>query len=213
VAAASTNLKASASFDVRPVRSQVVLVALTVAAITALLVGGALLALDKSSGWAFVLISAGLFASVVWCWRQSHRDADLAQSHPTKVVLADGTNLSTDSRLLSSPDGVRNVAQVLEALALRQPLPEPSGMVGPGVVPIANSKQEAIDVVARINSDNQSVHDQAISMLRGQLSADSVAQVLDNATELPLGATCELRARNAPIEEVPQASSHGPDAP
>jgi hypothetical protein len=205
MAGTNTSLKASASFDVRPVRSQVVLVGLTVTAIVALIVGGVLLALDKSSGWPFVLISAGLCASVVWCWRQSHRDTDLAQSHPTKVVLADGTNLSTDSRLLSSPDGVRNVAQVLEALALRQPLPEPSGMVDPGVVPIPNSKQEAVDVVAKINAENQLVHDQAIFLLQGQLSADSVTQVLDNAVELPPGASKESGTLNAPLWEAPRA--------
>ncbi len=197
MAGPSTALKASASFDVRPVRSQVVLVGLTVAAIVSLLVGGALLGLDKSSGWSFVAISAALCGAVVWCWRQSHRDADLAQSHPTRVVLPDGAHLSTDSRLLSSPEGVRNVAQVLEALALRHPLPEPAGLAGPGAVPIPDSKREALEVVSRINANTQQSHDQAISVLRGQLADGSVVQVPDDGRTLPPDAVMETTSRNA----------------
>ena len=196
MAGSTTTLKASASFDVRPVRSQVVLVGLTVAAIVSILVAGVLLALDKPSGWSFVALSAALCAAVVWCWRQSHRDADLAQAHPTQVVLPDGAHLSTDSRLLSSPEGVRNVAHVLEALALRHPLPEPSGMVGPGAVPIPDSKREALELVARINADAQHSHDRTISLLQGQLAADSIVQAPDDGKKLPPEATKEPNKSN-----------------
>lgn len=193
----STTLKASASFDVRPARSQVVLVGLTVASIVALLLGGMLLALDKASGWAFVGISAVLCIAIVWCWRQSHRDTDLAQAHPTKVILADGANLSTDSRLLSSPEGVRNVAQLLEALALQHPLPEPTGLAGPGGVAIPNTKQEALVVVQRINSGVQRSHDHAISLLQGQLTNDSIVQVSNAGSRPPIDAEATVTNVNA----------------
>lgn len=212
MAGPSTTLKASASFDVRPVRSQVVLVGLTVAAIVSLLVGGTLLGLDKSSGWAFAAISAALFAAVVWCWRQSHRDADLAQSHPTRVVLPDGAHLSTDSRLLSSPEGVQNVAHVLEALALRHPLPEPTGLAGPGAMPIPDSKHEALELVAAINANTQKSHDQAISLLQGHLAADSVVQGPDDGTKLPPDAVKETGSRNALQGEASPSSSAAPGA-
>lgn len=205
--APSTNLQASASFDVRPVRSQVVLVGLTIAAIVALLIGGGLLALDKASGWPFVAISGALCASIVWCWRQSQRDTDLAQSHPTKVVLADGANLSTDSRLLSSQEGVRIFAQVVEALALRQPLPEPFGLAGPEGVLIPNSKQDAVNVVARINEETQKFHDQAISLLQKPLLRDAVSQAPDQVKDLPQNVTIETGTQNAVFAEPPQAGS------
>jgi len=204
MAAPSTNLKASASFDVRPARSQVVLVGLTVAAITSLLIGGGLLALDKASGWPFVAISATLCASVVWCWRQSQRDTDLAQAHPTKVMLPDGANLSTDSRLLSSQEGVRNFTLAVEALALRRPLPEPVGLAGPGGTLIPNSKQDAINVVAGINAETQKLHDQTISLLQKQMTGGSVSQTPDQAGELPPGATFETGTRNVIFSEPPQ---------
>jgi hypothetical protein len=196
----TTSLKASASFDVRPVRSQVVLVGLTITAIVALLLGGVLLGLDKHSGWAFFATSVLLCGAVVWCWKQSQRDADLAQSHPTKVVLSDGANLSTDSRLLSSPEGVRNMAQMLEALALRQPLPEPAGLVGPGSTLIPGSKQEAVDAVAKINMDTQKSHDQAILALKGQLAAESFAQPPDDGTHAPSGAMAQSPPLNAILQ-------------
>ncbi len=180
-----TTLKASASFDVRPARSQVVLVGLTVVAIIAILVGGTLLAMDKASGWSFVLIAVALCASVVWGWRQSHRDTDLAQGHPTKVVLPDGANCSTDSRLLGSAEGVKNFAQALEALALCQPLPEPSGLTGPGAIPIANSSKEAVEQVARINANTQESHNHALIALQKQLAPESIAQPPDDGRGLP----------------------------
>lgn len=198
----SNNFKASASFNLRPARSQVVLVGLTVAAIFALLLSGTLFALDKPSGWIFTLISISLFSSVVWCWRQSHRDTDLAQSHPTQLELSDGTNLSTDSRLLSSPEGVRNLAQILETLALRHPLPEPTGMVRSDATLIPNSKQEAVDTVKRINAETQTTHNQTISSLQTHLSANAVTQTPADALTPPIGATRDLSAINALIKDT-----------
>lgn len=185
MAGPTTGLKASAAFEVRPVRSQVVLVAITIAAIFALVLAAALLAMDKSSGWPFLAISVLLCGAVVWCWHQSHRDADLAGSYPTKVVLPDGANISTDSRLLGSAEGFRQFGTVVEALALRTPLPEPSGLTGPGAIPIPNTSQEAIAKVALINSITQDGHNQAIDALRRQLAGGSIVQPPDDGRHLP----------------------------
>lgn len=209
----SNHFKASASFAVHPVRSQVVLVGLTVTAIFALLVGGSLLAMDKASGWPFVVIATLLCASIVWCWRQSHRDTDLAQAHPTKLVRSDGANLSTDSRLLTTPEGVRAVAQMLDALVLHHPLPEPSGLVGPGAVPIPNSKAQAVKLVDRINADNQISHNQRISFLHGQLTPTSVTQEPDDGRSLPSDATRDIGTLNALIGAVPPPYSSGNNSP
>lgn len=197
MASTSANLKASANFDVKPAKSQVVLVSLSVAAMIALLIGGGLLAVDKPSGWPFVAISTALFAAIVWCWRQSQRDTDLAQSHPTKVVLADGANLSTDSRLLSSPQGVRDLSKVIESLAMRQPLPAPSGLTGPNGVPIPNSEAGALEVVESINADTQRLHDQALLQLNEQLMGKTASQEADHGRKLPHGATVETGSRNS----------------
>lgn len=209
---ANTSLKASASFSVRPARSQVVLVGLTVAAIVSFLLSGVLLALDKESGWAFFSAAVLLCLSVVWCWTRAHRDTDLAQSHPTKVVLADGANLSTDSRLLSSPEGVRNMAHVLEALALRHPLPEPAGLVGQDATLVPNSKGEALAMVNRINAETQRMHDEALQSLRGQLSGDHVSQPSVDASALPPTLGTESGARNTVSEPSEQPSSQGTGA-
>ena len=195
------SLRASAQFDIRPARSQVVLVAIAVAAIVNFVIGGVLLGLDKP-GWPFVFIATALCASVVWCWRQSHRDTDLDTAHPTTVVLADGSNLSTDSRLLSSPDGVRSLARVVEALALRQPLPEPAGLTGPGAVPIPDSRSEAVARVTDINADTQKAHDQAIAQLRGHLTRDTGMQVPTEPGHAPEALSTPHTSPNGPLQEA-----------
>jgi hypothetical protein len=205
MAVASSNLKASASFDVRPARSQVVLVALTVMAIISLIFGGGLFIFDKLIGWLFVAISIILGGVVVWCWLKSHRDTDLAQSHPTKYTMADGSHLSTDSRLLSTQDGAKQLAHFLELFALRQPLPEPSGTVNSNLLPIPNSTLEATERVKKLNEENQLFHDQTLTALRQHLGNGTVTQILDNSAKQPPTATPDDGKLNGQlIERSPQ---------
>lgn len=185
----SATLKASASFAVNPAKSQVVLVALTVAVIFSLVIAGVLLSLDKVGGWAFVAFAFLLCGFVVWCWLQSHRDTDLAQAHPTKVVFGDGANFSTDSRLFNSPNDVAGFAQALAALAQRNPLPEPSGLAGPGAVPVPNTKLEAVALVAKLNASTQTCHDQALSLLQGNFSSNPIVQLPNDGQGPPPDAT------------------------
>lgn len=182
----NANLSAATSFNVRPARSQVVLVSLTVMAIVAVLLGGILLAMDKTGGWIFVVLSAALCAAVVWCWRQSQRDTDLAQSHATQLVMADGTNISTDSRLLGSPEAFQNFAKLIAAFASLQPLPEPSGLAGPGGILIPNSQQKAIEIVDGINANTQRSHNEVLSQLQKQVSPSAMVQLpLDEKGQPP----------------------------
>lgn len=170
-----TNLSASAAFSVRPDRSQVVLVSLIIGSIVSLILGAILIAIDKQ-GWVFVALAVVLMGAVVWGWQRSQRDTDLAQAHPTTVALSDGANLSTDSRIFSSQDRVQNFVQLVEALALRKPLPEPSGLVDSNGSVIPGSMQEAVRVVDNINEETQMFHDQTLERLRKGMKGDDIPQ-------------------------------------
>lgn len=172
MATSSANVKASASFEVRPVRSQVVLVGLTVTAIVALLLGAALLSQDKYSGFLFLVISVALCSVITWCWLKSQRDTDLAQSPPAKVVLANGANVSLDNRLLGSPDTFRSLSNIIEVLSVRVPLPAPAGLTGDDAIPIPNSRQAAEDKVIVFNAEVQKCNDQVVAVMQDKLAGD-----------------------------------------
>jgi hypothetical protein len=104
------------------------------------------------------------------------------------------------------------MAHMLEALALRHPLPEPAGLVGQGATLIPNSKTDALAVVTRINAETQRMHDQALLSLQGQLSGDHVAQPSIDASALPSNPGAESGARNTIGEPSEVANSQGTGA-
>lgn len=202
----NANLDASATMDFKPQGSQIVLLGLIVSAVLALLTGGWLTYHDKSSAWIFVTVAIALFGSVVWCWKTSHRDADLENSHPTTIGLPDGTSLSTDSRLLSSPQGFKNFADALSSLAQRSPLPEPAGLVGPNGLAIPDSKQAAVERVESLNADSQRFHNEVISALQETLNPTIPTQVIETAT-VPPAVQKYTNKLNSPIEQAPPPSN------
>lgn len=82
-------------------------------------------------------------------------DVDLDESHPTQLALADGTTLSTDSRILRSPEGVKAFAQLFQNIISRRPLPEPDGLVDENAQILPDSKAEALALASQINSQTQ----------------------------------------------------------
>lgn len=193
-----TKINTSASFDMRPDRSQVVLIGLIVSAIISLLLGGVLVGMDKLIGLTFVAVSIALFICIVWCWRKSHRDTDLAQSHPTNLTLSENLSISTDSRLLSSAEGIRQFAKFVEAVSSINPLPEPSGLTGRGAIPIPNTESEASKLVNEINDNIQQFQNQAISHIQSTLSKGSIAQKISK-DEAPSNATMDVSRHNMPM--------------
>lgn len=152
---ATTTAEVKASVDVRPVRSQVFLVSIAVVAGIAVICGTGLLAFDKVAGWWFLLFAILLVGADFWAWTKSQSDVDLDESHPTKLALPDGATLSTDSRILRSPEGVKAIAQLFQNIISRRPLPEPAGLVDENTQILPDSKAEALALASQINSQTQ----------------------------------------------------------
>lgn len=144
-----------ASIDVRPSRSQVFLVASAIVVAISIICGASLIALDKHAGWVFVVFAGVALWRTFAAWRDSQSDVDLHNAHPTKIALPNGTSLSTDSRTLRSPDGVRGLAQMLDGVLSRKPLPPPDGLVDDNGQIIPESKARAAAIANQVNSDIQ----------------------------------------------------------
>lgn len=177
----------NAQFHFLPVKSQVFLVA------TLIVVSGALILayLSRKEGisWAFLGFATLVMAGLVWAWKAGQRDADLDQGHPTTLSLENGAQLSTDSRVLSRPDGMLAITQLLDQTLRLRPLPEPSGMVDEQLVPIPGSEAAAVALVRSVNAQT---HDMANAVLDrfglGEHAAEGIQGPGDSATTTAPGA-------------------------
>lgn len=175
--ATNTSLTASAELKLSPQGSQTVLTALGVLAAFSLAIASFLIYVDRFIGGAALLtFSVASAVGMVWCWSRSQRDVDLRGSVPTSVRLADGTAVVTDSRLLSTVDGMRSFSALLDTVATRQPLPPPTGLTSPTGELIEGSADEAQARVVAINSELATVTDQALDTIRAALGGHGIAQ-------------------------------------
>lgn len=161
----SASAAVKADVDVKPRRSQVVLVALVVFAVISLLCAAALLAWSIAGwGW-FMGLAALSLVAVLFGWFRSQSDIDMEGSHPTSFTTPSGVTVATDSRLLRSPDGVASLIQSAEGILHRQPLPEPDGMVDKDFIPILKSKDLAVTRINEINKNTQQLTNQLCDAL------------------------------------------------
>lgn len=166
-----------ANVDVRPVRSQVFLVAVVIVSAVLIICSAVLIGNGQSGGWAFLLFAAILLSIGYWSWWKAQVDVDLLDAHPTLISLPDGTSVSTDSRILRSPEGLRGITQLCDEVLCRQPLPAPDGLVDSSVRIIPNSKEEAQEIVNQINAATQASTNALIDALGlGDVARSEVTQ-------------------------------------
>lgn len=154
-----------ANVDVRPARSQVFLVATSVVAGIAVMCAAGLLMANQAAGWGFLAFALLLITGSFWAWLKSQSDVDLDEAHPTRIALSDGTAVTTDSRLLRSPEAIKGIARICEEIASRRPLPPPDGLVDAqgGLVP--DSRAAAVAVTDQLNSSTQAATNALVDML------------------------------------------------
>jgi hypothetical protein len=186
----SATAEVKANVDVQPVRSQVFLVSAAIVAAISVICGAGLIAVGQGGGWGFLVFAGVVLAGAFWSWSKSQPDVDLDSSHPTAIALPDGTNISTDSRVLRSPEGVRALGRLVDEILCRRPLPAPDGLVDSNAKVIADSKDDAIAVANQINSSTQAATNSLIDALG---LSDAPAPKM--------------------IEQIADASGAGPDAP
>jgi hypothetical protein len=169
--------KVEANVDVRPVRSQVFLVAVVMVSAILIICSALLIGKGQSGGWVFLLLAALLLFVGYKSWEKSQVDVDLLDAHPTLISLPDGTSVSTDSRILRSPEGLRGITQLCDEVLCRQPLPAPDGLVDSSVQIIPDSKGDAQEIVNQINAATQASTNALIDALGlGDVARSKVTQ-------------------------------------
>lgn len=151
----------NAQFHFLPVKSQVFLVATLIVVCGALIL--AYLSRKEGISWAFLAFATLAMGASVVAWRSGQRDVDLDQGHPTTLSLENGTQLTTDSRVLSKPEGMLAITQLLDQTLRLRPLPEPSGMVNEKFVPIEGSEAAALAHVSSVNTEAQAMTDAVLT--------------------------------------------------
>ncbi len=154
-----------ANVDVRPARSQVFLVSAAIVAAVAVVCSAGLIAVGQGGGWGFLVFAGLVLAGGYLSWSKSQSDVDLDSGHPTTIALPDGTNISTDSRLLGSPDRLAALVRIVDEVLCRRMLPAPDGLVDSNAKVIADSKEGAIAIANQINSSTQAATNSLIDAL------------------------------------------------
>lgn len=175
-----------AQVNVRPVRSQVFLVAVAIVAAIAVICSAGLIALGLEIGWFFLLFAAFVLVGGYRAWSKSQSDIDLQEAHPTHIALPDGTNLTTDSRILRSPDGLHGIVQLCSEILCRRPLPDPDGLVDSSAQIIPGSKNAALAIASQINSATQATTNALVDTLKlADASSDVAQQITDTSISGP----------------------------
>lgn len=160
-----SSMELKTAVEVRPTQSQVFLVGCLVLAGISLFAGAGLLSIEKSSGWVLIGFAVFSFVGTLFLWKSAQPDVDLQDNHPTHIALPNGTQVSTDSRTLRSPEALRGLTHVVTEVLHRRPLPEPAGLVDESGKIVPDSKEEAVSQVAQINSDVQRETNQLLDAL------------------------------------------------
>lgn len=119
----------------------------------------------EKPGYLFAVIGAALGFYLAWAWNRSQQDADSGNAQATTITAPDGTSVSTDVRVMRSPEAVESLLQLTAVALYRKPLPEPSGLVDDFGAVMSNSEAQAQVVVARINAAVQAITAETIDSL------------------------------------------------
>lgn len=141
---------------------------ISLGAISALsLVGAFALIWTNKQNWEVFLWASGAAGAVATlAWFLSRRDTDLANGQATNIKWSDGElTLIADPRLGPPVELLEKAAKFATAVASRQPLPSPKGLVDDNLHPVPGSSEEAIRKINELNSYAKVILDQYASKL------------------------------------------------
>lgn len=178
----STGVKVDSSVatTLNPERSQVFLVGLIVCACLGLILSCYLFALDNNAAFYFFGLASLLAVGALIGWFKSQPDVDLADSRATQVSLPNGAALTTDSRVLRSPEGLAALVQLLQETMAREPLPIADGTLDADMQIMPKSSADAKSRTVEINQKVQMATDKLIETMGLSDNATSTLQVLES---------------------------------
>jgi len=150
---------------VHPSKSQVFLVSLLLLAGVCFLTGFNLLVEHPGVSWIPLVIGLLLTTVAIFCWKSSQKDMDMTDSNPTTIKASDGSSISTDSRMISSPESINSLIKLYSSITSRKPLPAPNGLVNDVGDIIPDSEADAIKNVDDINALSQKIANDTIDLL------------------------------------------------
>lgn len=164
----STSASITASVSVTPKFSHSFLVALLLLSILPLIAGFSFLWFEKEHSWVPFSIFFCLFAVAVWGWSKSQKSIDMGNALPTTLTDKSGAQICTDSRMLELPHVIENLGNLFQSMGVREPLPEPDGLVSKDGEILPNSQSEAAQVAQNINEEIKAQSDDFIQkVIRG----------------------------------------------
>lgn len=155
----STKNQLKTEVQIKPKRSQTVLVSWTILAGVCLATGFYFLWEDKNHAWVPLLSGFAIFGLIVFSWFKSQKDTDLEHASPTILQHCDGSLVQIDARALMAPDGIQLLEKIMSIFANRIPLPEPDGIIDSKGNPIPNSQDRAIEIVDKANDEARKLTD------------------------------------------------------
>lgn len=171
--------KLHTAINLKPERSQVVLVAFIILSTICFIAG--FIFLWYKHPYFFVPIVLGLLFAFVSkeAWNISRHDVDMANATPTTIKDGkSGAEVTTDTRVLSSVEMVQELGNLLTSLCNRTPLPEPSGLVNDDGSPNPDKKAEAQEHVRKVNETTAELTKQAVSFIAGGRHDEVIEQPL-----------------------------------
>ena len=142
-----------AKIFVSPVLSHSVLTIILFISILPLCAGILFLWYDKDHSWILFLISFLLIIIVCVGWWRSQKFIDLGSSNPTIISDKHGNHIVTDARTLESENSVAQLGFLLQSIGMRNPLPEPNGLVDNKGDTLPDTQHKAIELVNNINNN------------------------------------------------------------
>ncbi|WP_148261964.1 hypothetical protein [Methylomonas methanica] len=143
--------------QVKPSKSQVVLVSLIILSGICYMAGFLFLWENKTHAWVPLIIGTSIIIPSIFAWFKSQKDTDLENSKPTSFTDGRGNQIVTDTRALMSPEVVQNMERLFCTLTHREPLPEPDGILDKNGIPIPNTVDEARSRVDQANQQAQEI--------------------------------------------------------
>jgi hypothetical protein len=173
-------VRAHVTASLRPTRSHVVVLAISIIGGISLFSGLAFLSAEKFLAAAVaLLIGLGLVGAAISMWSASRRDVDMVDAPPTTISDELGRVVfQTDSRSLDNADLLRAVTEMLANIAYRRPLPSPQGLVGDDGKPVPNSQAAAKEEVRKANEQAAHQYDGVMGRLEGGKVFQSVHESL-----------------------------------
>lgn len=188
---ASASLKATVS--VVPTLSHSVLVALLIVAAISLIAGLSFLWHEKSGTWVPFSIFFFLITLTGIGWWKSQKVIDMGNASPTTVLDQSGNQVITDSRMLESAHAIENLGTLFQSIGVRQPLPEPDGVIGDDGEVLKNSQIDAANIANEINQGIKTHTDDFMQeIIRGGL------EVAQSTPQLPEESFKEVLEHNKP---------------